>query len=102
DVRAALARAGAAAPVVADASPAQRRDWLYAVAAALEAHSDELVGLADAETGLGATRLAGEVTRTAGQLRFYGDVAAEGSYLGVTIDRATGTAPRLVRVNQPL
>ena len=36
------------------------------------------------------------------QLRFYGDVAAEGSYLGVTIDHATRPHPHLVRVNRPL
>jgi NADP-dependent aldehyde dehydrogenase len=42
------------------------------------------------------------VQRTAGQLRFYGDVAAEGSYLGATLDPATDTRPALARVNQPL
>jgi NADP-dependent aldehyde dehydrogenase len=35
-------------------------------------------------------------------LRFYADVAAEGSYLDVTIDDATATSPRLVRVNRPI
>ena len=48
---------------------------------------DELAALADRETALGVERLTGEVTRAAGQLRFYGDVAVEGSYLGVTVDR---------------
>lgn len=97
-----LARAATAAPAVAAASPRERRGWLRAVADALEADLAGLVALADAETALGEARLEGEVRRTAGQLRFYGDVAAEGSYLSATIDHATGTTPALARVNQPL
>jgi NADP-dependent aldehyde dehydrogenase len=94
--------AAAAAPLLAATSPAERRSWLYAVADALEAHVDELAVLADRETALGMPRLTGEVARAAAQLRFYGDVAAEGSYAGVAIDAATDTTPRLVRVNRPL
>ena len=101
-VAAAVERAALAAPVLGAVAPQLRRGWLNDVAVALEAHRDELVALADEETALGADRLTGEVTRTAGQLRFYGDVAAEGSYLGLTVDSATATAPPLVRVNRPL
>jgi NADP-dependent aldehyde dehydrogenase len=43
-------------------------------------------------------RLTGELARAAGQLRFYGSVAAEGSYLRATID----TDPGLARVSVPL
>ncbi|OIJ94645.1 aldehyde dehydrogenase [Streptomyces colonosanans] len=95
-------QAAQAAPAVAAVSPERRRTWLRAVADGLESHAEELVALADEETGLGAVRLTSELARTAGQLRFYGDVAAEGSYLGVTVDEATATSPRLVRVNQPV
>lgn len=102
EVAAVLRRARSAAPYVAGASPAERRSWLHAVADALVAHTDELAALADGETALGLPRLTGEVARAAAQLRFYGDVAAEGSYVGVTIDRATATTPRLVRVNRPV
>ncbi|GAA1874760.1 aldehyde dehydrogenase (NADP(+)) [Pseudonocardia ailaonensis] len=91
-----------AAAAVAAASPAERRAWLRAVAEGLEAHRAELVDLADAETALGPERLDGELTRLQGQLAFYGDVAVEGSYLGVTIDGATTGTPRIVRVNRPL
>ncbi|MFE3170019.1 aldehyde dehydrogenase family protein [Amycolatopsis sp. NPDC059090] len=98
DVRRAVARATAAAAKVADASPSERSAWLHAVADALESDLEALTALADSETGLGPERLRGEVLRTAGQLRFYGQVAAEGSYLGVTIDPAA----RLVRLNRPL
>lgn len=94
--------AAGAAPALRATTPAERRGWLGAVADALEAHRDELADLADRETALGRERLAGEVTRTANQLRFYGDVAVEGSYLDVTIDEESATTPALVRVNRPL
>ena len=80
EVGAAVERASRACSAVAAASPRQRRDWLHAVAAALVANTEELVELAEVETALGYTRLTSEVSRAAGQLRFYGDVAAEGSY----------------------
>ncbi|WP_036488014.1 aldehyde dehydrogenase family protein [Nocardioides sp. Iso805N] len=91
-------RACVAIRPLADTAPAQRRSWLDHLAAVLLDHRDELAALADAETALGMPRLTGEVERMAAQLRFYGDVAAEGSYLGVSVD----TGPSLVRVNQPL
>lgn len=86
----------------ATVSPAERLGWLGAVAEAVEAHRDELVSLADLETALGNARLNGELDRMADQLRYYGRVAVEGSHLGVSIDEATATTPRLVRMNQPL
>jgi NADP-dependent aldehyde dehydrogenase len=101
-VAAAVERAVVAAPALASVAPGARRVWLRAVADALEVHRGELVALADEETALGVERLTAEVARTAGQLRFYGDVAADGSYLGITVDSATATTPRLVRVNRPL
>ena len=102
EVRAAVERAAGGSSAVAAASPRQRRGWLHAVAAALVADTAELVELAEMETALGYTRLTSEVSRAAGQLRFYGDVAAEGSYLAATIDRPTSTTSGLARVNQPL
>jgi NADP-dependent aldehyde dehydrogenase len=103
DVDAAALRAAAAAPSVADASPATRSSWLRAVADALEAHQEELVAVADAETALGASRLESEVARTAAQLRHYADVAAEGSWLGATVDRPSGAdTPELRRLNVPV
>ncbi|QFR01659.1 aldehyde dehydrogenase family protein [Streptomyces phaeolivaceus] len=107
DVDAAVARARAAVPALATAAPARRRAWLERLADVLDEHTEELAALADEETALGMPRLRSEAARMASQLRFYGAVAAEGSYLGVTVDDAsvlsTGTpAPRMVRVNQPL
>lgn len=101
-LRRVVSRAAEARRPVANATPLERRDWLRRVADALETHRDELAALADAETALGLERLTGEVTRAANQLRFYGDVAADGSYLGVTVDPATATTPEIIRVNHPL
>src|SRR5690625_940309 len=89
DVRACAERAAAIADMVAQTPPHERQRWINAIADAVEAHGDELVELADRETALGVIRLTGELARMADQLRFYARVAAEGSYLGVTIDEAT-------------
>ncbi|MGA5699077.1 aldehyde dehydrogenase family protein [Peterkaempfera bronchialis] len=85
---------------IAATPPAVRAGWLNAVADALERDAEELAALADSETALGLERLRGEVGRTATQARFYGSVAAEGSWLDVRIDRAAG--PDLRRMNRPL
>lgn len=102
DVDRALDSAAKIAEFVESVGPAIRRDWLYAIADAIELHREELVALADRETALGRKRLDAEVTRTTGQLRFFGDVAVEGSYLGASIDKATGNAPSVALVNRVL
>ncbi|MEZ5091435.1 aldehyde dehydrogenase family protein [Nocardioides sp.] len=97
-----VAAAAAAADDVAARHPDERRGWLRALADALDAAADLLVRVADAETGLGEERLAGELARCAQQLRFYGDVAAEGSWLELTVDHRTETTPDLRRMQVPL
>ena len=97
-----VARAASAAEDVGDASPAVRRSWLEAGAAALEENAQELARIADWETALGSSRLSGEVARAAGQMRFYAEVAVDGAYLGAVIDQATPTAPFIGRLNVPL
>lgn len=73
--------AASAAATYGSWSAEQRRDLLHACADALEAARAELVELAGAETGLTDARLDGEVTRTTGQLRLYGDHVAAGRHL---------------------
>ncbi|KAA1418224.1 aldehyde dehydrogenase family protein [Mumia zhuanghuii] len=102
EVSTAVDRAAAAAPVISATSPRERQVWLEAIAQTLLDHRDELVRLADCETALGRPRLTGEVERAAAQLRFYAEVAVEGSFLDLTVDHASGTAPGLVRLKQPL
>lgn len=97
-----VVRAAAAADVLAGASPAERQTWIRAGADALEANREELAGVADRETALGSSRLDGEVMRTAGQLRFYAEVAVEGTYLRAVLDPATPTSSFLARTNIPL
>lgn len=101
-VTAAVEGARAAAGSLSGSAPALRQRWLSAVADALDAHAEELVDLADAETALGRPRLTGEVARAASQLRFYASVAVEGSWLGASLDAATPTSPALARVRVPL
>lgn len=96
----------AAASGLDRSSRADRADWLRAIADALEAHRDELVGLAHDETHLSEARLTGEVTRTATQLRFFAGVIEEGSYLEATIDSPDATLlpprPDLRRMLRPI
>ena len=71
----------AAAAGVERSTRAERAGWLRALADAIEAHRDELVALALAETHLSEARLSGEIVRTATQLHFFAGVIEEGSYL---------------------
>ena len=81
-----LAVRAAAGAGVERSSRTDRAGWLRALAAELELHRAELVALAHDETHLSEARLAGEVVRTAIQLRFFADVIEEGSYLEATLD----------------
>jgi NADP-dependent aldehyde dehydrogenase len=106
DVHAVAERAASAAAGLDSLGRAGRADMLGALAAALESHRDDIVATADSETGLGIPRLTGELTRTAYQLRFFGEVLTEGSYLEATIDPAAetpmGPRPDLRRMLVPI
>jgi NADP-dependent aldehyde dehydrogenase len=69
-----------------------RAHRLRAVGAALEAARDELVALADTETGLGPARLGSELTRSRLQFELFVDAVDEGSFLDVVIDLADPAA----------
>ncbi|MEV7554689.1 aldehyde dehydrogenase (NADP(+)) [Amycolatopsis sp. NPDC089917] len=89
-----LAAAADAAGTTAAATPAQRAGWLNAAADALDAAADELIVLANQETHLpAAPRLQGELKRTTFQLRLFGEVLADGSFLGATVDHADAAWP---------
>jgi NADP-dependent aldehyde dehydrogenase len=83
-----------------------RAALLDSIADALESRRDDIVATADSETALGAARLNGELTRTAYQLRFFGEVLREGSYLEAVIDHAgdtpMGPRPDLRRILVPV
>jgi NADP-dependent aldehyde dehydrogenase len=59
---------------------------LNRVADALDDAADGLVATADAETALGRPRLSTELKRTTNQLRLFGEVLHEGSYVEATLD----------------
>jgi NADP-dependent aldehyde dehydrogenase len=67
--------------------PDARAAFLDRIAAEIDA-SDELIDAAHVETGLPRQRLAGERGRTAGQLRMFGALVREGSWVDARIDRA--------------
>jgi len=103
----ALEAAAAATGPFGDLNPVDRARMLRAVADALDGHADELVALADAETGLGSPRLPGEVRRTTVQLRMFADALEEGSWLEAIIDPADPDAaptprPDLRRMLMPV
>src|SRR4051794_30569033 len=96
----------AAAPALDELGRAGRAQLLGALADALEASRDDVVGVADRETALGTTRLDGELTRTAYQLRLFAEVLTEGSCLEATIDHPgpspMGPRPDLRRMLLPI
>ena len=100
-------RAADAAERYADVAPRPRAAALTAIADALDAARDELIGIAMRETGLTRPRLEGEVRRTSNQLRLFAEVVVGGEHLEARIDRAdpdyaTGPRPDLRRMLQPL
>ncbi|HEY1158786.1 MAG TPA: aldehyde dehydrogenase family protein, partial [Arthrobacter sp.] len=90
-----------------DVEPQVRGSWLEAIAAALEANADELVGLGMKETHLDQGRLRFELRRSVFQLRLFRSEILAGEHLGAIIDHADqewgmGPRPDLRRVNVPL
>lgn len=88
DVDRAAELAAAASPTLARLSGAGRAKFLRAIAANLEAKVDDLVARAMQETALPEARLKGEVARTVGQLRLYGEAAEKGSWVDARIETA--------------
>ena len=97
----------AAAPWAA-LRPAERAAVRAAVADALDAAGETLIPIAMHETNLPQARLTGELKRTTFQLRLFGEVLRDGTYLDARIDHADAQwpmgAPRpdLRRVLEPL
>ena len=100
---------GAAQRAFADprlADPARRSAALRAAASGLRA-SDELTELCQAESGLPAPRVAGELERTSVQLELFADVVDAGEHLEAIIDPADpdarpGPRPDLRRMLVPI
>lgn len=103
-----VARAAHEAYLVSAAqTPATRASWLTALAEALRANADELVGIGAEETNLAEARLRGELKRSAFQLDLFAEEVRTGVALDAVIDHADpdwgmGPRPDIRRVNVPL
>jgi len=93
DVREACRTAQLAAAAWGPLAPGRRAGVLETLADALDAESARLVPLADSETALGQTRLAGELARTTYQLRMLAEAVRRGTYTDPVIDAAVAGAP---------
>ncbi|TCP43441.1 NADP-dependent aldehyde dehydrogenase [Tamaricihabitans halophyticus] len=107
ELDAAVQIAKTAFEAAAEVAPADRAQWLIAVADELDAHAEELVPLAMAQTNLPEPRLRGELARTTFQLRLLAGEIRTGEQLDARIDHADpdwgmGPRPDLRRVNVPL
>ena len=81
----------------------RRRGLLHACADAIEAAREELTALAVAESGLTVARIVGEITRTTGQMRLYGDHVAAGKHLSPRFSAGAGLGGADIRtIDVPL
>ena len=86
-VERALAAAQSAWHDYRQVSAPQRAAFLERIADEIE-HLGDLIDVANRETALPPERLAGERTRTTGQLRLFANLVREGSWVDASIDRA--------------
>ena len=77
-------------------------DFLDAVADQIESLGDDLLHSADRETGLGLARLTGERARTTGQIRAFGKLLREGTYVRAIINSAQPGQPTLRQMQFPV
>ena len=84
----AVQMAAAAAPAWARLPGAERNRFLRLIADKLDQQSATLAARAAEETGLPLPRCTGEIARTSGQLRLYGETAARGDWLDARIEIA--------------
>lgn len=103
----AVAKASQASTSWGESDAPVRAALLRGLALALEHNQAELVGIANDETGLGESRLNGEVARTVFQLRGFADVVDAGvPYRRVDDAAVAGPPPvgrpHLTRVQRPL
>jgi NADP-dependent aldehyde dehydrogenase len=73
---------------MASLSGKEKADFLRSLADLIDSAVDELVEIMPKETGLPEGRVRGEAGRTSGQLRMFGKLVEEGSWVDARIDRA--------------
>jgi len=97
DVHSAVTAADVAFRAGALRDAGARAALLRGAAARLRAAGDEIVAVAEAETGLPEARLRSELERTAGQLEAFAAVIDAGDYVEAIIDRADPGATPIPR-----
>ncbi|MBK8371703.1 MAG: aldehyde dehydrogenase (NADP(+)) [Saprospiraceae bacterium] len=80
--------ANAAFQIYQNVSGADKKIFLYSIAEELEISGEEICKTASEETNLPVVRFQGELARTCSQLRLFGDIAGEGSWVNAVIDTA--------------
>jgi alpha-ketoglutaric semialdehyde dehydrogenase len=80
--------ANAAFQIYQNVSGADKKIFLYSIAEELEISGEEICKTASEETNLPVVRFQGELARTCSQLRLFGDIAGEGSWINAVIDTA--------------
>ncbi len=88
DVAAASQLAAEAFVVFGQSTGKTRAALLRRIADLIQENTETLVARANAETGLPAGRLQGEIGRTTGQLRLFASVAESGEWVDARIDHA--------------
>ncbi|HSU54695.1 MAG TPA: aldehyde dehydrogenase (NADP(+)) [Candidatus Dormibacteraeota bacterium] len=88
EIEKALELAEQAFAVFSQKLPLEVAAFLDAIADELLKLGDELLQLAQTETALPHPRLLGERARTVGQIKMFGDLVREGSWVEASIDRA--------------
>lgn len=95
-----------AAPELEQLGRVGRGALLHEVARSLESSREDLVRIANEETGLGEKRLNGELTRSIYQFKLFAEALSEGSYTEAIIDHAgetpLGPGPDLRRMLRPI
>lgn len=101
-----VATAAEAAPRFEAVGRSERARFLRRISDELESRREEIITTGMRETGLPEARLAGELTRTSYQARFFADVIEDGGYLELAIDHAgdtpMGPGPDLRRTLVPI
>src|SRR5271154_5788239 len=97
DLERAAALAQSVFPIYSKLSGKKKGAFLRQIAAAIEASAPAIVKRANLETALPEARLAGEVGRTCGQLRFSAEGVEDGLWVDEPIDTAAPTRKPLLK-----
>lgn len=88
-------------------SPSFRANCLHSIANAIQENAEELVKISDLESGLGETRLIGEIDRTVFQIREFANAIQQGKFISPLVDSAVDLPvpqghPQFIRTFVPI